>query len=145
MQLRRELFEDPNGPGKTPQCPGCSAITRGRKAQGHWESCRERVENWLAEHDPETYYRALDRYVEGKRKEKERHDEEIVREAKRMKTAERPPIVEVTATAPSLQTPLGVSPPEVTVTVTATAEAEEENKGTLRQRSEDEDGEVSVS
>ena len=39
----------------------------------------------MADNDPETYYRALDRYVEGKAKEKERQDKEIIEEAKRMR------------------------------------------------------------
>ena len=37
-------------------------------------------------HDPEKYYEALDRYVEGKREEQQRRDEQITEEAERMKT-----------------------------------------------------------
>ena len=81
--MSRELFTSPQGPGKTPQCSGCVAITRNKTAVPHWESCRERVEAWIMRHDPEKYYRELEKYAKEKAEEKERLDKEIIEEARR--------------------------------------------------------------
>ena len=38
--------------------PGCRAVTRGMRAQGHSEACRERFEQYLREQDPDRLERA---------------------------------------------------------------------------------------
>lgn len=85
MRLTKELFEDPNGPRKTPNCPGCIAITRGRKAVAHWESCSERVDAWLAVNSPDRYWQELEKYAESNAEEKRQRDEQITKEAKRQR------------------------------------------------------------